>query len=178
MTERHTTLLGELAELGMKVARDLQARVAAAESDEAAQGIALAFQRVARAVRQTLALEARLARDAAAEVRAQAQEGLAERREAARRRAGARQTHIRSVVAQEIFRDYEDEEVDAWLTVLEAALDEAALDEAFLDQPVEAAIAAIRASLGLPANDAGAPRAAPRPADGGHGGDPDRLSSA
>ena len=54
-TARHMARLEELAEIGMAIARAL-GRQAAAGSEEAG----LAFTRVARAVRQTVALEERL----------------------------------------------------------------------------------------------------------------------
>jgi hypothetical protein len=58
--------LQELAEIGMQIARTLPAQAAALSpsDDPAVAGqVALTFSRVARAVRQTLALEARLRRD-------------------------------------------------------------------------------------------------------------------
>ena len=66
-------MLRELADIGMEMARALQGEVRAraeavedAESGEPPQSVAelgLAFSRVSRAVRQTLALEARLEDD-------------------------------------------------------------------------------------------------------------------
>jgi hypothetical protein len=61
-TERHLALLAELADIGMDLAREVR-RQALDPSEDApsASDLALTFSRVARAVRQTVALEARLA---------------------------------------------------------------------------------------------------------------------
>ena len=158
MAERHALLLGELAGLGMAVARDLQGRVACAETDEAAQGLALAFQRVSRSVRQTLALEAKLARD----MRRIAREDAADTRDEVRRRVNLRQGQVRVAVAREVWAEHEGDEAEARLEALESHILDAALSETFLDEPIEACIARIRVDLGLAANDTGA---ADRPAD-------------
>src|SRR5215218_9053697 len=63
MRERQDRILGELSELGLALARDLQARALAAETVAEAADLGLAFQRVALSVRQALALEAKLERD-------------------------------------------------------------------------------------------------------------------
>ena len=63
MTERHAKGLAELAELALVVARDLQGRIAQAETPDEAAKLASGFHRVARTVRQTYALEARMQRD-------------------------------------------------------------------------------------------------------------------
>jgi hypothetical protein len=61
-TERHLRLLAELAEIGMDLAREVR-RQALDQSEDSppAADLALTFSRIARAVRQTVALEARLA---------------------------------------------------------------------------------------------------------------------
>src|SRR5258705_8925277 len=61
--ERQERILAELSELGLALARDLQARALAATDIAEASELGLAFQRVSRSVRQTLALEAKLERD-------------------------------------------------------------------------------------------------------------------
>ncbi len=63
--EQDIRWLDELSELGMAMARDLQGQaLAATEAGEKAD-LALAFQRTARSVRQTIALKAQLERDLA-----------------------------------------------------------------------------------------------------------------
>ncbi len=62
MAERRSLMLWDLAEIGMNLAREIEQRAMdeAAPRSEVAD-LALAFSRVARAVRMTVALEARLA---------------------------------------------------------------------------------------------------------------------
>jgi hypothetical protein len=64
-TERQLRTLQELAEIGMDLARDVRRQALEPTADEAARSadLGLIFSRIARAVRQTLALEARLAED-------------------------------------------------------------------------------------------------------------------
>lgn len=59
-SERHLRVLEELTEVGMEMVRALRDE-AVAEDGKSAGELALTFSRVARAVRQTVALEARLA---------------------------------------------------------------------------------------------------------------------
>jgi hypothetical protein len=63
MAERHGRILSELAELALSLARDLRKRTVAADTPEAVADLGLAFQRIARSVGQTVALEAKLERD-------------------------------------------------------------------------------------------------------------------
>lgn len=94
--ERLLAALAELTEIGLDLARDLRAEVqAAAEASPpapaASQDAALRFSRIARAVRQSVALEARLAAELAearpatptqAELKRQAEADRATRRKA------------------------------------------------------------------------------------------------
>jgi len=61
--ERADLYLDELAKLGLTLARDLHERACAAEDPEVCARLALAFHTVSRGVRQSLALQQRLARD-------------------------------------------------------------------------------------------------------------------
>jgi hypothetical protein len=67
--ERVEQILGELAELGLMLARDLAAEARGAETPEQKAALAEAFHKTSRTVRLTLALDARLDRDAAREAR-------------------------------------------------------------------------------------------------------------
>jgi len=158
MAARHTRVLTELTELGLDLARSLKARAEAATTPAEAEGLALAFHRVARSVRQTLALETKLARERA---------GIAsEERGDLRRAVTTRQAQVRAPVARDIWSEREQDEAEALMEVLEDHLDEAALYPSFLEDPVEAQVAWLRAQLGLPADDAGPPSfAAPPPAE-------------
>ena len=61
--ERHMATLAELTEIGMDLARELRREVMEAGAEPPAD-VALRFARIAKAVRQCVALEARLAADA------------------------------------------------------------------------------------------------------------------
>ena len=59
--ERDREILEQLAELGMAVAAALKAQIVAASDADSADRLSLAFTRVARSIRQTLAFKAKLA---------------------------------------------------------------------------------------------------------------------
>ncbi|HET6972096.1 MAG TPA: hypothetical protein VFH92_13295, partial [Phenylobacterium sp.] len=63
LASRDAEILDELAELGLELARGLQERALAAAGAQDASTLAMAFQRVARTVRQSLALKGKLRRD-------------------------------------------------------------------------------------------------------------------
>ena len=60
--DRHSAMLAELAAMSLTLARDLQNRALEAESADEAAKLAAAFHRVARGLRQTLALELKVIR--------------------------------------------------------------------------------------------------------------------
>src|SRR5271156_1233322 len=60
-TDRDREILEALAELGLEVASALKQRIIAAEEAESADRLSLAFTRVGRSIRQTLAFKAKLA---------------------------------------------------------------------------------------------------------------------
>jgi hypothetical protein len=108
---RYVSQLEELAEIGMDLARGLRRQVVEAPEADAARadpaGAALAYSRLARAIRQTLALAVRLADEARASDREAAE--AAERREMVEQiiaddleRAVARREIVRSVAVQAI----------------------------------------------------------------------------
>jgi hypothetical protein len=142
MAERHGRVLAELAELGLELARDLKARALAAPAREDAEGLALAFHRVSRSVRLTLALEGRLARER--------QEGAKGRRVEAARAVEARKTQVQAAVTRQVYAEREGDEAERLLDELDDRLHEEALYETFTEGSVEACIARIRADLGLP----------------------------
>ena len=147
MVKRHAAVLEDLAALGLEIARDLKTRALQAKTAAEAEGLALAFHRVSRAVRLTLALEARLAR-----------EGLELGRQEDLRRAGqalARTRQVRAVVARDIWNETDGQDARVLIRELDAVLETDALFEDFLQGPVEACIARVREDLGLPANDPG-----------------------
>ncbi len=140
------TILAELADLSLTLARDLHARALAADDDAKACDLSLAFHRLARSTRQTLALQSRLDRETRQDV---ARETL--------RRVQSKRSQIRSAVSPLIWTEYEGDEAEALFEDLEALIADECADEAeFLAAPLETCIARVREALGLPANDADA----------------------
>jgi hypothetical protein len=142
MAERHGRVLAELAEFGLELARDLKARALAAPAREDAEGLALAFHRVSRSVRLTLALESRLVRER--------QEAGKVRRAETARAVQARKAQVQAAVSRQVYDERESDEAERLLDELDERLEEAALYDTFAEDPVEACIARIRADLGLP----------------------------
>jgi len=148
MIERHGRILAELAEIGMTIARELQAQALAAETPETQAQAVAAFPRVARAVRQTLALEARLKRDArraAVEVEAHARRELDLR---IRRRKTLVRAEMRRAIG-EATPDDDDELFHDRIEDLRDRLDIDLLDADFADRPLEEVIADLHIQLGL-----------------------------
>jgi len=148
MTERHAAILAELAEIGMTIARGLQAQVLAAETPEATAQAVAAYPRVARAVRQSLALEARLKRDArraAVEVEAHARRELDLR---IRRRKALVRAEMRRAIG-DATPDDDDELFHDRIEDLRERLDTDLLDADFADRPLEEVIADLCIQLGL-----------------------------
>ena len=146
MMERHARGLAELTELGLSLARDLHACALAEPDPKAKAETALAFHRVSRSVRQSMALEARLKRD----LMRQDQEARAEAVQAAETRVRTRKAQVRAAVERLIWTEAEsDEDAERLIDDLSERLDEAALHQGFADDPVEMHIARLRAELGL-----------------------------
>jgi hypothetical protein len=155
--ERHLRLLQELAEIGMDIARAVRAEALA--RDDAAEptpsrfgkgDLGLVYSRVARAVRQTFALEARLA------------EGIEKARvDREQRRVNVaqlefeqRQEDIRDFVAQAIEADAArrhtpEEAVERLLDDLDERLEDGAYDDALADAPIAELVARICDDLGI-----------------------------
>jgi hypothetical protein len=145
MAERHGRMLARLAELSLSLAEDVHAAtVAAPEPDQKAR-LAEAFHRIGRAMRQSIALEARLVRDRARDQRA-AQADAAEAGAAAVRR---RRDQVRADLERQIWCEVEPHDAPAWLGDLDERLEAEALYDGFTDEDVEAHIARLSAELGL-----------------------------
>ncbi len=163
-TARQLGMLAELAEIGMDLARALHRQVIAAEPDSVqpdASGAmrvgdaGLVFARIARAVRQTAALEARL--DAEADGlsrRRQAEDSARRENEAARAaaagrdRAERRRGEVRRVVERLIEAERGLRDADNMLCDLEERLDDHD-DAEFGDAPIGEMVARICAGLRL-----------------------------
>ena len=130
--------LAELTQLGMALARDLQAAALAADTPEEKAELAQAFHRVARTVRQSIALRARLAR-----------EDRREAAEAAAERIAARKAQVRARVRGMVWDEAEPCDCAALLEDLDERLCDAEHLPGFEGAAVEAHIARLRGELGL-----------------------------
>lgn len=135
MQARHAAALGQLAELGLALAADIQRRALAAEDDDTAAKLADSFHKVGRAVRQSLALEARLTRDHARADR----EAVAEDERTRPLRIAQRQVAVRKAVERLIWNEVERGEDTHFCTEVLADLIgyNADLDDDFVDLPLD-----------------------------------------
>jgi hypothetical protein len=158
MAEKHAQILGELAAFGLNLARKLHDQGMAAETPEETADLARAFHSVSRSVRQTLAPEARLAREARRQDDADRTE--AERLESnARFRAkelaeaptNDRKSRIGATVQRIVAAEYEDEDETERLCdeVYDRIQDDARAPD-FLDQAIDDQIARLCEDFGLP----------------------------
>lgn len=147
MTERHGRILAELSELGLALARGVQAQALAAEDPATVADLSLAFHRISRSVRQTLALEAKLERDRNRQDREDRADAVRE----AERRVQHRKAQVRIAVERLVWNEAEDDEAERLLADLENLLDEEALSDSFTEAPLDAHIARICKELGLAA---------------------------
>ena len=152
MAERHGRILARLSELGLAHAERLHERAMAAEDPKSAAELGLTFHRVSRSIRQSIALEARLVRDAArAEREAHtARDELQTVRE--RRRVDQRKDEIRAGVRQAIWDEIdpgEDERADDLVDLMEERLELYGRLDGFGLEPLEAQLARFYADLDL-----------------------------
>ena len=151
ITETQDRMLGELADLAMGLARDMAAKARDAESLEDAERFTLCFERMARSVRLSIALQRRLDRDIRRDLTTERSDAVTVRK--AQLRAAVR-TAIRDESGLAQFSkarlDLESE--------LDERLAEDALYQAFLETPLDVAIAGLRRILGLPPAQATASR--------------------
>jgi hypothetical protein len=165
---RAEAVLGELAELGLMLARELAVR--ARESEDAGEAVALAgaFQKTSRAVRLTLALDSKLDRDAARDAREAAREAAndSERAaapapeavptprspaDAAAQRITARKGRVDALLNRLLWNEAEGDEEDYEVLCddLTARLDEAARSPDFETLPIEVLAGRMIADMGL-----------------------------
>jgi hypothetical protein len=156
---RAEAMLGELAELGLMVAKELAARLRASEGVGETVALAGAFQKASRAVRLTVALDFKLNRDAAREARDVVRE--AEKVEAAERQAApeysapgpieTRKRRVGNLLNRLLWNESEGdaEEFEVLSDDLAARLDEAALSDDFETLPIEVLAQRVIADMGL-----------------------------
>ncbi|MBS0360661.1 MAG: hypothetical protein JSR98_04730 [Proteobacteria bacterium] len=185
-------MLGEMAELSLVVAKELASRLRASETPEEAVALAGAFQKVTRVVRLTLALDAKLERDAVRDARAEAPEDRALEADTQKAEAAAAERQRQQALAERpahpidaqkdrvsrllnrlLWAESEgdSDEYDVLYDDLTARLDEAARDPAFLDLPIEVLAGRMIADMGLSGvltlSVGDAPASAPQPANSG-----------
>jgi hypothetical protein len=131
--ERRLRILQELAEIGMDLARAVRTRALAARADPAAAvDLGLSFSRIARAVRQTVALEARLDQDRQAAAAERAERRVRDARE----HAYEHKARIRSLVERAIDAEASGEAAEDLLSDLDERLEDADDLAGFADRPV------------------------------------------
>ena len=154
---RAEAMLGEIAELGLIVAKELTARLRGSEDVDETVALAGAFQKVSRVVRLTLALEFKLERDAARDAR-EAERDRAEAdeyREAMTPSAPgpleARKTRVSNLINRLLWNECEgdSDEYEVLFDDLSARLDEAALSADFETLPIEVLAGRVIADMGL-----------------------------
>jgi len=143
--QQRLALLRELSEIGMRLARGVEGRAEAPDAGD----VGLVFSRIARAVRQTLALEARLEE----EHQARARKAAFEREQAAVRAAHApvveRSAIVRRAVVQAIEADADEDDFEQLFDQLDERLDDREADEDYLDRPLGELVARICQDLGV-----------------------------
>jgi hypothetical protein len=140
-TARHLRGLAELGEIGLELARLVrrQAEAQAADPDGAVdEHLGLVFARIARAVRQTFALEARLADERRT---AQAAE--------TRRHAERRKTKVRTAVERVLDAEPDQGDAENLFYDLTERLETDYDDADFADRPVGELVARICRDLGV-----------------------------
>jgi hypothetical protein len=160
MRARQDRILAELSELGLALARDLQAcALAAGEASEKAE-LSLAFHRTSRSVRQSLALEAKFERDRQTAAREDCE--VAER--AATLRVATRKAQVKLVVERCVWAEADGDEAEKLLSDLDDILELDTLSGTFSgDDAIEAHVARICAQLGVDTPEAFAARRAEEP---------------
>ena len=159
---RVEAMLGEVAELSLVVVRELAVRLRETEDVDQAVALAEAFQKATRAMRLTLALDAKLDRDAERDARDAAREARDEALQARKAEAAAasqrqleavmggpqrtgsapaetRKARVRGLLNRLLWTESEgdSEEHEILLDDLTARLDEAALSDDFETLPIE-----------------------------------------
>jgi len=168
--ERAEQILGELAELSLVLARDLAVQARAAEETEEKVALTAAFQKMARTARLTLALDAKVDRDAARDAAAAAREAAAAAADAELRESrimqAARAAHValtdpspeenqkrrvRGVLNRLLWTEADGDEHDYEVLVddLDARLYEAEDAPGFADMPIEVLAQKLKADMRL-----------------------------
>ena len=158
---RAETILGELAEHALVVAKELAIRMRETEDADQAVAFADAFHKVSRVVRLTIALDFKLDRDAARDAREQAREtdricagmeaDLPPPDASPQAKAAACQVRVRKLANRLIWSESEGDgpEYDLLFQELDARMERAVLAEETKHLPIETLARRIAADLGL-----------------------------
>lgn len=138
MAARHARMLARYAELSLELAEDVHASALAAEDPDSKARLVIGFQKLGRAMRQSIALEARFVRERAADAT-----------QAARAAVQRRQDKVRAVVERRIFTELDPADAPAFLADLNERLDEEALYDGFDEEDLDEQIERLSAALGL-----------------------------
>jgi hypothetical protein len=153
MTERHAAILARLAEVGERLAMKHAERALAADDLDVEAKATVAFHRAARSVRQCLALEAKLIRDAARADRDDAQREATAQREALsvsdHWRSIRRRREVKEIVAHTIETEAGEFDAEQLFDDLEERLAAGDEDADFADRPIGELVARICRDLGI-----------------------------
>jgi hypothetical protein len=127
LLDRDEQMLSRLAEFDLAAAERAHDRLMAAEHVGEIAELGRTYQRLARSLRQTLALKARLKRE-----RAQVE---VKRRPEDDPRVAARKAEVRAALTRLVWNEHEREEAEAYLQDCEGHIDLAAEEDRFLSRP-------------------------------------------
>jgi hypothetical protein len=139
--EQRMAMLRELAEIGMRLARGVERQAQEPQEERRAGDLGLVFSRIARAVRQTLALEAKLDEDR----RARHEKAEAERAQARRVRGFMRKIRAGDIAERVLANETDGEALVESLGERLQDID----DTDFADRPMGEIVAAICRDLGV-----------------------------
>jgi len=133
MAERHGRMLAEAAEIMLAAMHRLAERLEAAETPEAARDAGLALQRVNRGLRQTILLEAKLAKDVAEAARRRDEQAEAARKADAKQASARLKVRARGLILEACdSREAAEpllDDLEFWAEDYVAGADGASLDE-------------------------------------------------
>ena len=148
-TDRHLAVLKELTEIGMRVARAVEAQATGEAAPDApvivSTDLGLTLSRIARAVRQTVALEARLAEDRRA---GQAQRA-AKLAQETKVRSWLRKAKVQDIVERAIEAQESGDRAEDLLSDLAERLADPDDEALFADRPLPELVTRICRDLGV-----------------------------
>lgn len=148
-------MLAEVAEMDLELAREARARAMATDDAEAFNSLSRSYQRMARSLRQTLALKDRLSRErkAAADKQPRALDAEA---------MGKRMRELRDAVTRVAWNEYESEAVLERLDDIDTALADMAFEAGFADRPIADQVVQLCEKFEIPTRSAGLWRDLPK----------------